>query len=79
MKSNGEKENINQHRQQRLERMDEIRHRQDRLGSETKRRNGKSASRIHGKTFVSHVKYSRSDRQVSWSFLPEQNRYLEAS
>jgi hypothetical protein len=52
MKSNAEKENVNQHRRQSLEGMDEIRHRQNRLGTEAQRRNGKCASRIHGKTQV---------------------------
>jgi len=47
MRLHGEEENINQHRQPSLEGLDEIRHRQNRLRKATKRRNGKSAERIH--------------------------------
>ncbi len=50
MKTNGEKENLNQHRRTNLERLDEVRHRQNRLSTATQRRNEESPPRIHGKT-----------------------------
>ena len=52
MKANVKKENINQHRRRNLERLDEIRHRQNRLSTATRRRNEESPSGIHGKTQV---------------------------
>jgi hypothetical protein len=55
MTADGEKENVNQHRRPSLERLDEIRHRQNRISTATKRRNGESPSRIHGKTQVDDV------------------------
>lgn len=56
MKTNGKKENVNKHRRGNLERVDEIRHRQNRFYSETERGNEKSASSIHGKTRLAHRK-----------------------
>jgi hypothetical protein len=52
MTTNGEEENLNQHRRPSLERLDEIRHRQNRISQKTKRRNGKRSQRIHERTQV---------------------------
>lgn len=52
MTANGEEENFNQHRRPSLERLDEIRHRQDGLGASVKRGNGGCPSGVYGKTWV---------------------------
>jgi len=53
METDSEEENLNQHRRQSLEGLDEIRNRKNRLNQTTKRTDGTSPSRIHEQTQVS--------------------------
>jgi len=50
MKTNAEEENVNQYRRTNLERLDEVRHRQNRVSTTIKRRDEESPPRIHGQT-----------------------------
>jgi hypothetical protein len=73
MTTNGEEEDLNQHRRQSLERLDEVRHRRNGVGTTIKRRDGKGTSGIHAATqVVSKGLYSETGTtNMSFGNMPE--------
>lgn len=69
MTANGEEENLNQHRRQSLERLDEVRHRQNRLSAATKRRNGECPQGIHEKNQLEHLALFPPETSMAMTFL----------